>query len=78
MDNKKRIKELKRKIEAVIIAIPREVESFEYYNEMAEQYEDQDSKEMFYYLAKQELAHQASLERILGEMEVELKQLQSE
>ncbi len=72
MTDKYRIKDLKAKIEAVIIAIPRELEAYEYYMEMAERYEDESSKEMFVFLAKQELSHRDVLERILSELEREL------
>jgi rubrerythrin len=34
--SKEKIKELKKKIEALIIAIPRELEAYEFYIELAE------------------------------------------
>ncbi|MBF0169665.1 MAG: hypothetical protein HQK87_01025 [Nitrospinae bacterium] len=69
MPDRNRIKDLKAKIEALIIAIPRELEAYEYYMEMAERYEDESSREMFIFLAKQELSHRDVLEKILNDLE---------
>lgn len=76
MSDNHRIKDLKAKIEALIIAIPRELEAYEYYMEMADRYEDESSKEMFVFLAKQELSHRDVLERILSDLERELVEAQ--
>jgi len=73
MPDKKLIKGLKAKIEAIVIAIPREIEAHEYYMEMAAQYEDRASREMFEFLAKQEMAHRDSLEKILIDLEKQLE-----
>lgn len=75
MGDRQKIKELKRKIEALVIAIPRELEAYEFYLERAEEYEEAASREMFHYLAKQELAHKDALERILTDLQ---KQLEAE
>lgn len=74
MSGKER-KELERKIEAVLIAIPREIDAREYYLELEKQYEDESSKEMFSFLAKQEEQHRIALERILSELEKKLENL---
>ena len=45
------------KIEALIIAIPKELEAYEFYNDLVEKYETETSREMFFFLVKQELPH---------------------
>ncbi|MDH5542625.1 MAG: manganese catalase family protein [Nitrospinota bacterium] len=72
----KEIRDIERKIEALVIAIPREVEAHEYYMELYEQYTDPVSKEMFLFLAKQEKSHQEQLERLLNSLEEQLAELQ--
>jgi rubrerythrin len=73
MADKAKIKELKAKIEALVIAIPRELDAYEYYLDMAEKYEDQASRDMFVFLAKQELSHKDTLERILTDLQGQLE-----
>ena len=73
MPDRKLLNILKAKIEAVIIAIPREVEAYEFYMELADNYEDEASKEMFKFLAKQEMAHKDMLERLLSDLESQLQ-----
>lgn len=75
MSKKELIKDLKSKIEALVIAIPRELEAYEYYVDLAEKYDDQSSREMFLFLAKQELAHKDTLERILSELQSKLEKV---
>lgn len=74
MADKNLIKDLKTKIEALVIAIPRELDAYEYYIDLAEKYEDQTSKEMFMFLAKQELYHRDMLERMLNELQQKLEE----
>jgi len=73
MADRKLVKELKAKIEALVIAIPREVEAHQYYTDLSEQYEDESSREMFLFLAKQELNHKRRLEEILAGLERQLE-----
>lgn len=68
-------KDLLRKIEALVIAIPREVDSYHFYLKLAEEYPDEASKEMFTFLANQEKKHQEALERILANLEEKLAKL---
>ncbi|MBI3813054.1 MAG: rubrerythrin [Nitrospinae bacterium] len=72
--SKEKVKELKKKIEALVIAIPRELEAYEFYLDLAERSEDLPSKEMFMFLAKQELAHRDHLERILNDLQTQLEE----
>lgn len=74
MADKKLVKDLKTKIEALVIAIPRELDAYEYYIDLAERYDDQTSKEMFMFLAKQELYHKDMLERMLNELQQKLEE----
>lgn len=73
---KAKIKDLKSKIEALVIAIPREQEAYEFYTELKELYDDKASKDMFEYLARQELQHKINLENILNGLEIQLKDIQ--
>jgi len=74
MSGKER-RELERKIEALIIAIPRETEAQEYYLQLAEEYEEPASREMFRFLAEQESKHRHALENILAGLEKKLEGL---
>lgn len=78
MPNKKLVKELKAKIEALIIAIPKELEAYEHYINLANEYEDPASKEMFIFLSRQELAHKDMLERILMDLQERLEKAMRE
>ncbi len=71
---REKVRALKKKIEAVIIAIPRELEAYEFYLNLAEKSEDSSSKEMFMFLAKQELMHRDHLERILNDFQNQLEE----
>lgn len=73
MPDKKLINDFKAKIEALVIAIPKEQAAYEFYMDLASKYEDQASKEMFLFLAKQEASHKDMLERILGDLEGKLE-----
>lgn len=74
MSDKKLINDLKAKIEALVIAIPKEQAAYDFYMDITSKYEDEASKEMFLFLAKQEASHKALLERILGDLEGKLEQ----
>ncbi len=67
-----RIKRLEKQIEAIVIAIPREEAANEYYLDLAELSDDEGQKEIYMYLAKQELKHKIKLEEILEKLEKEL------
>jgi len=75
MTDRKLTKEIKTKIEALVIAIPRELEAYEFYLNLAEEYEDKASREMFMFLAQQELSHKEKLEEILADMESKLEKI---
>lgn len=73
MPDKKLINDLKAKIEALVIAIPKELAAYEFYMDLSTKYEDDASREMFIFLSKQELAHRDALERILGDLQARLE-----
>ncbi|MBI5815192.1 MAG: rubrerythrin [Nitrospinae bacterium] len=73
MPDKKKVNDLKAKIEALVIAIPKELSAYEFYVDLAAKYEDTASKEMFIFLAKQELAHRDALERLLADLQTKLE-----
>jgi len=75
---KERIREIKLKIEALIIAIPNEENAYDNYREMAEAYNDKPSKEMFTFLAEEELMHKRKLELLLEKLENELREIEQE
>lgn len=75
---KAKIRDLESKIEALVIAIPREEEAFEFYTDLKNQYEDQASKEMFDYLARNELQHKKNLEGILKDLDKQLEEAKEE
>lgn len=73
MPDKKLINDLKAKIEALVIAIPKELAAYEFYVDLASKYDDQASKEMFIFLSKQEMAHKEMLERIFSDLQAKLE-----
>ncbi len=73
--HRKECRELERKIEVLVIAIPREAAAYDFYMELSEQYDDTASKEMFVYLANQEDKHRQKLERLLADLEEKLARL---
>ncbi|GMT41792.1 MAG: hypothetical protein IEMM0002_0203 [bacterium] len=76
--HKKERKELARKIEALIIAVPRESAAYDYYMELADQFDDPSSKDMFVFLAKQEKMHREKLEELITKLEEKLQKLQDQ
>lgn len=73
MPDKKLINDLKAKIEALVIAIPKELAAYEFYVDLASKYEDEASREMFIFLSRQELAHRDALERLLNDLQAKLE-----
>lgn len=73
--NRRRIKELKQRMEALVIAIPREESSYHFYMELAEASEREGARQMFIELAQQEITHREKLEKYLEELNKELNEL---
>ncbi len=76
MNKEEKIKDLVLKIEALVIAIPNEEMAYEHYSELAESYTESSAKEMFRFLAEEELSHKVKLEELKEKLEKELKELQ--
>ena len=72
-----RIKEMEKVIEALIIAIPKEESSYNYYLELANSIEHEGSRRMFIKVANQELSHKGMLEMELKRLQQEIEKLKS-
>lgn len=73
--SRKERRDLENKIEALCIAIPRESAAYDYYMELADQYEDATSRDMFIFLARQENMHRKQLEGLMAELEEKLAKM---
>ena len=74
-DVKKRIKGVEEMIQVVLLAIPREISARDFYLSAAKKATSDDSRELFKFLAEQEMGHEAELRRILGKLKNELEGL---
>jgi len=75
---KKRIKELKEMIEVLILAIPREIASQQFYQAAVEKATSETTRKFFLSLVEQEKSHEANLTKILNNLQMELKQLKKQ
>lgn len=75
---KKRIKEIEERIEAMIIAIPKEEASYNFYISLANSTIHEGAKRMFVELASLELEHKRKLEWFIEELQNELAQLKDQ
>jgi rubrerythrin len=73
-----KIKELERKKEALIIAIPKEESSHQFYQALANSTEKGGTKEMFIMLANLEVDHKQILEKMIKEMQESIDKLKAE
>ena len=74
-DVKNRIKGVKEMIQVVLLAIPREISSRDFYLSAAKKATSDDSRELFEFLAQQEMGHEAELRRILANLKNDLEGL---
>ncbi len=74
-DVKNRIKGVEEMIQVVLLAIPREISARNFYLNAAKKATSDDSRELFEFLAQQEMGHEAELRRILGNLKNELEGL---
>ncbi len=74
-EKKKRIKELEEMIEVVLLSIPREIASQKYYQKALEKASSDTTMKFFKTLVKEEKGHEATLKKILKDLQTELKQL---
>lgn len=71
------IEELEEMKQIILIAIPKEISARDFYLKAAKKFKAQDSKDLFLFLAEQEKGHEASLRKILTDIETNIKNLES-
>lgn len=70
-----KIRALEEMIEVVLLAIPREHSARDFYLHAAGKATSEESRELFFSLATQEIGHEAELRRILANLKAELSEL---
>jgi rubrerythrin len=73
--NNKKIKELEERMEALVIAVPKEESAYRFYLELARATEHEGKRKMFIKLANQELEHKRIVEKLVVDTEAELIKL---
>ena len=76
-DVKNRIKAVEEMIQVVLLAIPREISARHFYLSAAKKATSDESRELFEFLAQQEMGHEAELRRILKNLKNDLKNLKN-
>ncbi len=76
-DSGKRVKELEKVIEVLIIAIHKEETTYKFYQDLANSTEYEGTRRMFIKVANQELSHKGMLEMELEKLQHEIDQLKS-
>ena len=76
-DSGKRVKELEKIIEVLIIAIHKEETTYKFYQDLADSTEYEGTKRMFIKVANQKLSHKGMLEMELKKLQHEIDQLKS-
>jgi len=74
----KRVKELEKVIEVLIIAISKEETTYRFYQDLANSTDNEGTRRMFIKVANQELSHRGMLEMELKKLQHEIDQLKSE
>jgi len=74
-DTKKHISKLENEIEALLIAVVREVASHQFYTDLIEKHKGTRAGEIFHELATQETSHKEHLESKLSELQADLEEL---
>lgn len=74
---KELIRELEERLEALVIAIPKEIAAHEFYIDLAHSTKHEGARKMFLQLADQELGHKHSLEGVVEEIKKEIARLKS-
>jgi rubrerythrin len=72
------IRELEERLEALIIAIPKEEAAYHFYLDLANRTVHEGTRKMFLQLAEQELDHRRNLEKFTEEISREVKRLKAE
>ncbi len=73
----KRVKELEKVIEVLIIAIHKEDTTYKFYQDLANSTEHEGTRRMFIKVANQELSHKDMLEMELKKLQHEIDELKS-
>lgn len=71
------IEELEEMKQIILIAIPKEISARDFYLSAAKKFKTQESKQLFISLADQEKGHEASLRKILAEIDENIKKVKS-
>ena len=74
-DTKEHIRKLEAEVEAILIAIVREVASHEFYKGLIEKHKGTHAGDIFHQLAEQETSHKEQLESKLSELQADLEEL---
>lgn len=72
------IRELEERLEALIIAIPKEEAAYHFYLDLANRTSHEGTRKMFLQLAEQELGHRHNLEKFTEEITQEMERLRAE
>ncbi|MCR4290443.1 MAG: hypothetical protein NUV86_09325 [Candidatus Scalindua sp.] len=73
----KRIKELEKVIEVLIVIIPKEEATYKFYQDLAKSTKHEGARRMFIKVANQELSHKGMLEMELKRLQQEIEKLKS-
>ncbi len=74
---KEKIRELEERLEAMIIAVPKEEAAYHFYLDLAHATQNEGTRKMFLKLADQELDHKHNLENLIAEIKKELTRLKA-
>ena len=74
-ERKEHIRKLEAEIEALLIAIVREVASHEFYKGLIEKHKGTHAGDIFHQLAEAETSHKEQLEDKLSELQADLEEL---
>ena len=74
-ERKEHIRKLEADVEAILIAIVREVASHEFYKSLIEKHKGTHAGDIFHQLAEQETSHKEQLESKLSELQADLEEL---
>lgn len=75
---KELIKELEERLEALVIAVPKEEAAHKFYLDLANSTKHEGARKLFLQLADQELGHKHSLEEVVEDTQKEIARLKSE
>jgi rubrerythrin len=77
-EQEEQIKELEERLEALVIAIPKEESAYHFYLNIAGKIKNDGTRRMFLELAEQELMHKKRLEGFVDDINKKLAQLKAD